>query len=472
MKKILIILTLLFSLSASAQVDTTKPIQTISANGYAYKHLQAIYALLFPTDTLRLKSDWRGIAFKGTSPYYWSGTKWNAFGTGSGDSADGKVDSARWNTVTNTLTIYQNVASDQSVYLPPSYLNFDSSYTPLGGMRNDSTGIIKSVRIRRNSVTVTPTQVGDSAMYWDITVPIADSLKQDGDTLRLYFTGLNDLSVYNPAGAGNDSAYVNAYLTADSTALIMVRDNNGQDTFHFRVDTTGWSIPNIYNSDGSLTGTRTLNGLGYRLTFDELSGFDVNSTDLEIQFNYTKAGKASIFILSDTTKLLPNNGLVLIDSIRDGTSNEQVLTWNPTTKLLGQRSLVDTTTTPLITFTVGAGFAADTAMVTDSSLFGSLYTGQYEYTIKGIHAVIKGVSGDSIVLKIVYNDTFNVDGTKVSNAGLSISDRYLGNSFTVTANRTVPANSWLWMKPESIIAGKKPKYISVTLLGYKTYVEP
>ena len=47
---------------------------------------------------------------------------------------------------------------------------FDSSYTPLGGNRG-SEYIVKSVRIRRNNITVNPTQIGDSAMYWNIDVP-------------------------------------------------------------------------------------------------------------------------------------------------------------------------------------------------------------------------------------------------------------------------------------------------------------
>ena len=132
----------------------------------------------------------------------------------------------------------------------------------------------------------------------------------------------------------------------------------------------------------------------------------------------------------------------------------------------------DTTYGPLATFTAGAGFASDTAMVTDSSLFGSFYTGQYEFTITSIQAVIKGNSGDSIVLKLVYNDSFNVDGTKVNNAGFSVSNRYAGNTVTVGTNRTIPVNSWVWIKPEAVIAGKKPKYISVTLIGYKLYAEP
>ena len=70
MKKLILLVAIsLLCTNGKAQVDTTKLIQTISANGYAYKHLQALYAMLLPTDTLRLKSDWRGIAFKGTAPY-------------------------------------------------------------------------------------------------------------------------------------------------------------------------------------------------------------------------------------------------------------------------------------------------------------------------------------------------------------------------------------------------------------------
>ena len=135
-------------------------------------------------------------------------------------------------------------------------------------------------------------------------------------------------------------------------------------------------------------------------------------------------------------------------------------------------TVADTSYTTIATFTAGGGFASDTTMCTDSTLFGSFYTGQFDYTVAYIQAVIKGNAGDSIVLKLVYNDTFNVDGTKVNGAGLSLNNRYTGNTFTISTNRTVPANSWLWLKPEAVITGKKPKYISVTLIGYKTYVTP
>lgn len=271
MKKILIILTLLFSLSASAQVDTTKQIQTISANGYAYKHLQAIYAMLFPTDTMGLKSDWRGIAFKDTLPYFWTGKAFRPFGTGSGsgagitqlgnsgnlwlmrpDDSTYAVDTATantfyrtlfpqlsgsyanpswisslaWSKITGTPTtlsgygITDAVPSSRTITINGTTYDlsanrswtvsgsgqasrFDSSYTPLGGNRG-SEYIVKSVRIRRNSITVTPTQIGDSAMYWDISVPTTyiDSMRRVGLNVQAYKNGAWETVFTDSVGSG------------------------------------------------------------------------------------------------------------------------------------------------------------------------------------------------------------------------------------------------------------------------------
>lgn len=67
---------------------------------------------------------------------------------------------------------------------------FDSSYTPLGGNRG-SEYIVKSVRIRRNNITVTPTQIGDSAMYWNIDVPdttsLSNRINQKADSSNVWF---------------------------------------------------------------------------------------------------------------------------------------------------------------------------------------------------------------------------------------------------------------------------------------------
>lgn len=50
---------------------------------------------------------------------------------------------------------------------------FDSSYTPIGGVRGANSFVFKSIRIRRNNITVNPVEFGDSALYWNIVVPDA-----------------------------------------------------------------------------------------------------------------------------------------------------------------------------------------------------------------------------------------------------------------------------------------------------------
>jgi len=49
-----------------------------------------------------------------------------------------------------------------------TFLKWDSLYTPLGGKRNDSTGMTKSIRIQVNGTTITPSTSGDSASNWNI----------------------------------------------------------------------------------------------------------------------------------------------------------------------------------------------------------------------------------------------------------------------------------------------------------------
>jgi hypothetical protein len=97
-------------------------------------------------------------------------------------------------------------------------IRFDSSYTPMGGSRGADSFVVKSIRIRRNNITITPTQTGDSAMYWNIDVPnIADSTA----ALRARY----------------DSAHYNIDLLNDST-VVFVSFNGQRDTLQFNAGTS------------------------------------------------------------------------------------------------------------------------------------------------------------------------------------------------------------------------------------------
>jgi hypothetical protein len=82
-----LLLALIISIVSSAQtIDTAKTLLPVNGNGFQYKILKIDSGAIFPTDTFKLKHDWRAIHFKGGVPYYWNGSYWVAFGTGGGGS--------------------------------------------------------------------------------------------------------------------------------------------------------------------------------------------------------------------------------------------------------------------------------------------------------------------------------------------------------------------------------------------------
>ncbi len=127
---------------------------------------------------------------------------------------------------------------------------------------------------------------------------------------------------------------------------------------------------------------------------------------------------------------------------------------------------------PLVTFSAGAGFASDTSAFTDSTIYGSFYTGLDSFYITNAYAVIKGQSGDTLGVQIIYNDSINVTGTIIGGGTLAVNSRTIGNSLTISSNQGIPPNSWVWLKSPTVIAGKKPEYFTITLAGYRKYITP
>lgn len=314
----------------------------------------------------------------------------------------------------------------------------DGSYSNLGSMSVGNLSLTSSAQLAVNSTT-------KGLLPPRLTTTQRDAITSPAFGLMIYNTTDSAYQFYRASGwagmgGGSDgNNYTTGITFTQSSRLLAIQRSGLSDV--------SVTLPNA---------TSALSGM--------MSGSDKARLDSNSYLTIDKRYDSLAWRRNDSTFLVKSLRLQLNGSTITPTTTDSTLSWNIVT--------VDTTTVPLITFTAGAGFAADTAMVTDSSLFGSLFTGQYEYTIKEIRAVIKGNSGDSIVMKLVYNDTFNVDGTKINGAGFSLNNRFLGNTVTVSTNRTTATNTWLWLKPEAVIAGKKPKYISVTLLGYKTYVAP
>ena len=302
---------------------------------------------------------------------------------------------------------------------------------------------------------------------------------------------VNNKFYFYSGGAWREAGSTNYADSLRRTGLAVQMRKNGNWTTQY-IDSVGGSYVftngltesgGVVKLGGTLTEQTTIDGQEpLTISISNIDGGQVIVDAGIVEINAIKnitGNSSKIKVKIDSINILPPNGNLFVDSINtvSSTTGRKVLIHDTATGKVERVDpallrVVDTSYTTIATFTAGGGFASDTTMCTDSTLFGSFYTGQFDYTVAYIQAVIKGNAGDSIVLKLVYNDTFNVDGTKVNGAGLSVNNRYTGNTFTISTNRTVPANTWLWLKPEAVITGKKPKYISVTLVGYKTYVTP
>lgn len=200
---------ILLSTFATAQVDTTKPIQQINAHGYSWKNATVDSSFGIPTDTFKLRSTWTNrLAIKNGVIYNWRGSYWAAIARkindttllvngdtvkvgGSGGGADGNnyPTSLSYNASTRVLTLARNGTSAITVTLPTvnyteaglmsaaDKARLDSNYFFQNGVQsgssdsllvkvNDSTSKIRQVELEQGTnVTITESHTGDKLKY-------------------------------------------------------------------------------------------------------------------------------------------------------------------------------------------------------------------------------------------------------------------------------------------------------------------
>lgn len=121
----------------------------------------------------------------------------------------------------------------------------------------------------------------------------------------------------------------------------------------------------------------------------------------------------------------------------------------------------------LSTFGAGARLPGDTAAFTDSTLYGSFYNdGQDTLIITAMRIVMQGTN-DTLTINVEWNDSLNVTGTKLKTAYAPANNNYTGNSYTLFDNTKIPPGNWVWCKSPYVLPGRRPNYLSVTLIGYK-----
>jgi GDSL-like Lipase/Acylhydrolase family len=208
-------------------------------------------------------------------------------------------------------------------------IRFDSSYTPMGGSRGADSFVVKSMRIRRNNVTVTPTQTGDSVVLWNIDVPIPDSLKQDGDTLRLYFTGASDLAVYNPTGGGGSQTLDQTLALGDSSSRRIVSNDTlkGQDLY---VHGSGYYGDSLYDRGDSLISFGSSITAGSGVSTSQRFSYLLAQTYGMIEANFGGGGNTIDAVYAALYKIptkTSNRGFILFEYNMNDCTTSDTTTW-------------------------------------------------------------------------------------------------------------------------------------------------
>lgn len=124
-------------------------------------------------------------------------------------------------------------------------------------------------------------------------------------------------------------------------------------------------------------------------------------------------------------------------------------------------------TIPLFTFGGGGANAGDTSAFTTTTIYGSFKNdGVDTFIITKMVIVMQGTS-DTLDVNVYYNDTVNVIGTKLKTTDVHCNNNYTGTSVTSFDNPKIPPGNWVWCKSPAVVDGRKPTYLSVTLIGIK-----
>ncbi len=223
--------------------------------------------------------------------------------------------------------------------------------------------------------------------------------------------------------------------------------------------------------------------LSYNSSNVNTSSMSVSYTDSAARI-YSRSGKIILLGLTNSpgTKSLrynPSTGLVSyadtttsgITSINSQTGASQTIAGDGFVSVASSsntHTLTFTDHTTLATFSAGARFQADTALFTDSTIYGSYFNSTNDTVIiEQIVAVMNGGTSDTLGVQIYYNDTLNVVGSAVATSTLAVNSTTTGNSTTTLTNYKVPPSNWIWCKTPVVVAGRKPYYLSVSIIGYR-----
>lgn len=269
---ILVTAAALSSKSASAQYDSTWLRQQINAYGYDWKNVKFRSSAIIPNDTPRIaQQDSGAIAYKGGKLWLWDGSTWR-LSSASGSSIT--MDSAWYffigvDTALNAALYENYYGKKDTVY-----------YVSDGGGAGlfDTTAIYAAIALKLN--------IGDTSAMLS---PYLRSI----DTTGKWYSGIAKL---------NDSTW---------------RFYKGSGYYDLIVPQGGGDGTNIYNSNGALTGSRTVDGNGNNIHFDDMG-----------DFNVTAAGG---LVLNGATYGVGVVGGLFSLNMPSGSSTDSIVVWDAST---------------------------------------------------------------------------------------------------------------------------------------------
>lgn len=149
--------------------------------------------------------------------------------------------------------------------------------------------------------------------------------------------------------------------------------------------------------------------------------------------------------------------------------NMTIATTGSNDSLLKYTIDVKNDTTALFTFGAGSGASGDTTAFSTSALYGSFYNaGSDSLIITSINAVMQG-SNDTLKISVCFSDTLKAVSPSYVLNSYSINNNSVGKNATSGDFTTakIPPGKHVYCLSPYVLAGRKPTYLSVTVIGYK-----
>jgi hypothetical protein len=129
-------------------------------------------------------------------------------------------------------------------------------------------------------------------------------------------------------------------------------------------------------------------------------------------------------------------------------------------------------TLAIFVFGAGGAQAGDTSAFSTSTIYGSFVTGTTDTLVITKLLIHTQGTADTISVDVIWSDslkdvTHTHLNTTPSPAGSLSASHSTGVAVTSFTNTKIPPNSIVWCETPTVVAAKKPTYLSATIIGYR-----